>query len=369
MPLATIPDAAHAVDRDADVIVYCHHGARSEAAASELLAAGFRRVRNLTEESTAGVATSIHAYDATDGRAPQSRDARAAVVVAVGAAFAWWRARYLRAVTAMTTERPFDSEGVVRRRRGVCPGADRRSGHFASCTAPAILRRRFATSRSRCTSGISRRGAAAAGHGRTIREFSHVTADALSDAAPSGVPGASREPRLGRGGRIVDGRRARGAARGEQPDLPALDCSRRILPCLDESSGSRSCRGSGEPSCRPCAPATESPVLDPVERERSLAYGVFPPRHFARFAPRLRRAVADCRASPRRRSSCNRAPTIASASPTPERAFARLGASRKSISNGHGCRAHHHVDYGRDKVAALLVGVDERRAPQRSGRH
>lgn len=48
MPLATIPDAAHAVDRDADVIVYCHHGARSEAAAYELLAAGFRRVRNLT---------------------------------------------------------------------------------------------------------------------------------------------------------------------------------------------------------------------------------------------------------------------------------------------------------------------------------
>ena len=48
MPLATIPDAAHGVDREADVIVYCHHGARSEAAAYELLAAGFRRVRNLT---------------------------------------------------------------------------------------------------------------------------------------------------------------------------------------------------------------------------------------------------------------------------------------------------------------------------------
>ena len=48
MPLATIPDAAHGVDRDANVIVYCHHGARSEAAAYELLAAGFRRVRNLT---------------------------------------------------------------------------------------------------------------------------------------------------------------------------------------------------------------------------------------------------------------------------------------------------------------------------------
>jgi adenylyltransferase/sulfurtransferase len=33
---------------DADVVVYCHHGARSEVAANRLLAAGFRRVRNLT---------------------------------------------------------------------------------------------------------------------------------------------------------------------------------------------------------------------------------------------------------------------------------------------------------------------------------
>ncbi|MDB4876501.1 MAG: putative Thiosulfate sulfurtransferase GlpE [Gemmatimonadetes bacterium] len=48
MPLGTLPSAAAALDRDADIVVYCHHGARSEAAAYELLAAGFRRVRNLT---------------------------------------------------------------------------------------------------------------------------------------------------------------------------------------------------------------------------------------------------------------------------------------------------------------------------------
>lgn len=48
MPLGTLPDAARELDRDADVIVYCHHGARSESAAYDLLAAGFRRVRNLT---------------------------------------------------------------------------------------------------------------------------------------------------------------------------------------------------------------------------------------------------------------------------------------------------------------------------------
>jgi molybdopterin/thiamine biosynthesis adenylyltransferase/rhodanese-related sulfurtransferase len=48
MPLGTLPGAADALERDADIIVYCHHGARSEAAAYQLLDAGFRRVRNLT---------------------------------------------------------------------------------------------------------------------------------------------------------------------------------------------------------------------------------------------------------------------------------------------------------------------------------
>jgi rhodanese-related sulfurtransferase len=47
MPLGTIPAAAAPLDRDADIIVYCHHGVRSEEAGYALLAAGFRHVRNL----------------------------------------------------------------------------------------------------------------------------------------------------------------------------------------------------------------------------------------------------------------------------------------------------------------------------------
>jgi rhodanese-related sulfurtransferase len=47
MPLDTIPEAAHQLDRDDDIIVYCHHGSRSDAAAHDLVDAGFRRVRNL----------------------------------------------------------------------------------------------------------------------------------------------------------------------------------------------------------------------------------------------------------------------------------------------------------------------------------
>jgi len=47
MPLATLPDAAAQIDPNADVVVYCHHGVRSDMAAHDLVAAGFRRVRNL----------------------------------------------------------------------------------------------------------------------------------------------------------------------------------------------------------------------------------------------------------------------------------------------------------------------------------
>jgi len=47
MPLATLPDAAADIDPDADVVVYCHHGVRSDMAARDLVDAGFRHVRNL----------------------------------------------------------------------------------------------------------------------------------------------------------------------------------------------------------------------------------------------------------------------------------------------------------------------------------
>ena len=42
--MATVPD----LPRDANIVVYCHHGQRSEMAARHLLGSGFTRVRNLT---------------------------------------------------------------------------------------------------------------------------------------------------------------------------------------------------------------------------------------------------------------------------------------------------------------------------------
>ncbi len=48
VPLATLPQALDTLDRDEEIVVVCHHGVRSRAAADFLRREGFRRVRNLT---------------------------------------------------------------------------------------------------------------------------------------------------------------------------------------------------------------------------------------------------------------------------------------------------------------------------------
>jgi adenylyltransferase/sulfurtransferase len=48
VPLATLPDVVDTLDRAHEVVVYCKGGARSRAAASHLVDAGFRRVSNLS---------------------------------------------------------------------------------------------------------------------------------------------------------------------------------------------------------------------------------------------------------------------------------------------------------------------------------
>lgn len=47
IPLSTLRAAASELDRNASIVVYCHHGSRSDAAARALASAGFADVRNL----------------------------------------------------------------------------------------------------------------------------------------------------------------------------------------------------------------------------------------------------------------------------------------------------------------------------------
>ena len=47
VPMDTVPDVVTTFDRDAEYVIYCHHGSRSAAAVEWLRACGFVRVRNL----------------------------------------------------------------------------------------------------------------------------------------------------------------------------------------------------------------------------------------------------------------------------------------------------------------------------------
>lgn len=47
IPLSSLPQAVHSLDRSAEIVVYCHHGMRSAAAVEWLQDQGFRTVRNL----------------------------------------------------------------------------------------------------------------------------------------------------------------------------------------------------------------------------------------------------------------------------------------------------------------------------------
>lgn len=47
IPLSTLPSQVHTLDCDAELVVYCHHGVRSDAAGVWLRERGFTRVRNL----------------------------------------------------------------------------------------------------------------------------------------------------------------------------------------------------------------------------------------------------------------------------------------------------------------------------------
>ncbi|CAI4029841.1 Sulfur carrier protein adenylyltransferase ThiF [Nitrospira tepida] len=47
IPLGTLPQSLAKLDRNAEIVVYCHHGMRSADAAGFLFQQGFARVKNL----------------------------------------------------------------------------------------------------------------------------------------------------------------------------------------------------------------------------------------------------------------------------------------------------------------------------------
>jgi adenylyltransferase/sulfurtransferase len=47
IPLGTLPQSLDQIDKNADIIAYCHHGMRSADAAGFLLQQGYTKVKNL----------------------------------------------------------------------------------------------------------------------------------------------------------------------------------------------------------------------------------------------------------------------------------------------------------------------------------
>jgi len=286
------------------------------------------------------------------------------IALAACVALVVWRERYLRAVTAESARRrPLDANGIVRGGDGFVLN---RAG------APAILLLHGAGDTPQTfrylASALHDRGFHVVapllpGHGRTIQDFSTVTADALTAGARTAYQ-ELRDTRdwVGLIGLSMGGALAVQLA-ANNPDLPALGLlapylamPRRIerfarlawlwgviLPVVRSGDGIS--------------------VLDPEERERNLAYGVFTASALRALRTTMRRAVDALPAVT--------APTIVVQSRSDNRisvadaehAFALLGASDKHLEWITGAAHVITVDYGRDRVEAVLAAWMEQRAP------
>lgn len=288
------------------------------------------------------------------------------LIGALGAAFMiglWWRTRYLRDTMQVGLRpRPLGADGIVIGAEGFVherPGAPALLLLHGAGDTPQTLRY--------LAQALYERGFHVSvpllpGHGRSIADFARLQADDLIGAARDNYAALRlTHPWLGIVGLSMGGALAVQVA-AEHPDLPALGL---IAPYLAMPAtiarAARLARWWG-----PFVPVLRSAdglsVLDPVERERSLAYGVFTPAALSALETTVRRAVE---ALPRVvaptlviQSRQDNRISVADA----ERAFALLGAREKRLQWITGAAHVITVDYGRDVVIASLTSWMESRA-------
>jgi len=282
-----------------------------------------------------------------------------AVVVAI---LYWWRSRYLRAARAGIRQRPLNPDGVIIGAEGFVL---ERSGapavlllHGAGDT-PQTLRYLADALHAR---GFHVSAPLLPGHGRSVQDFARVSADDLSAAARAHYDELRRSHAwLGVVGLSMGGALAVQIA-ADHRDLPALGLIAPYLAMpatVDRAARLAWLWGAYAPVLRS---GTGLSVLDPVERERSLAYGVFTPAALRALRTTMRRAVA---VLPRvvaptlmiQSREDNRL-TVVDA----ERVFGLLGAREKRLQWITGAAHVITVDYGRDAVIASLVSWMESRA-------
>jgi carboxylesterase len=282
------------------------------------------------------------------------------VLVAVGAAL---RERRIEALTALTlTRRRLGADGIVIGGAGFVLERDAAPAilllHGAGDT-PQTLRYLAAYLHAR---GYHVDVPLLPGHGRNVREFTNVTADALTIAAKDCYAALKvSHDWVGVIGLSMGGALAIQLA-AEHPELPALGLA---APYLEMPS--RVARGARLSwlwgPVVPLVASTEGlSILDPSERDQNLAYGVFTAGALRALYETVRRASD---ASPR-----VRAPTLVVQSrednrisvAAAERSFAKLGAKEKRLQWITGASHVITVDFGREHVFDLLASwMDEHR--------
>ncbi|HWJ12485.1 MAG TPA: alpha/beta fold hydrolase [Gemmatimonadaceae bacterium] len=193
------------------------------------------------------------------------------------------------------------------------------------------------------------------GHGRTIREFSQVTADALTNAAFESYSALrDRHEWVGIVGVSMGGALAVQVA-AATPGLPALGLVAPYLAMRPHATRlARTSRLWGV--LVPAFASSEGfSIRDPDERKKSLAYGAFTAGALRALYATVQRAVL---ALPR-----VVAPTLVIQSrednrigiEDAERSFAQLGAREKRLEWVTGAAHVITVDYGRERVIELLA--------------
>lgn len=193
------------------------------------------------------------------------------------------------------------------------------------------------------------------GHGRRLADFARVTADELIAAARSHYDDlCMRREWVGLIGVSMGGALAVLLA-AESPELPALGLVAPYLSMpehIERAARWSTLWGWFMPAVRS---AEGLSVLDPDERERSLAYGVFTAGGLRALATIVRRARAALPMvqTPTLMLQSRQDNRISVANG--EHAFALLGAREKRLEWTTGAAHVITVDYGRERVIGALV--------------
>lgn len=271
-----------------------------------------------------------------------------------------WRARYVRAMTALTLRhRRLGPDGVVIGGEAFTlerAGAPAILLLHGGGDTPQTLRYLAAELHAR---GFHVSAPLLPGHGRTLRDFSRVTADQLADAASASYEALRSSHEwvavigLSMGGALAVQLAADNAA------LPALGLVAPYLSMPRHIAWAARLAPAWGAVVPVVGSGDSASIRDPVERERGLAYGAFTAAGLVALWRTMRRGVA---ALPR-----VAAPTLVIQSREDNRiraadaelAFERLGSHEKTLEWIAGAGHVITVDYGRDVVNARLAAFME----------